>query len=94
MEPSIFLPTLSHWEYGNEWSGERGAARFLIVPAEGRLTAELWRGPLCRELAQVERTARFPISQEGLSALEQWLLEGAEALNAAGAESFDRRSQG
>ena len=81
MERPIFLPTLSHWEYGNEWSGERGRARFLIVPAEGQLTAELWRGPLCRDLAQVERTARFPISLEGLDALERWLLEEAEALN-------------
>ncbi|MCI8871039.1 MAG: hypothetical protein HFF39_10990 [Lawsonibacter sp.] len=81
MEHSIFLPTLSHWEYGNEWSGERGLARFLIVPEEGQLNAELWRGPLCRALSQAERSARFPISQEGLEALERWLLEETEALN-------------
>jgi hypothetical protein len=86
MEDPIFIPTLSHWEYGNVWSGEHGKARFLIVPKDGQLTAELWLGPMSREFAQVEQTQVFPISEEGLQALSAWLLEGSRQLNGQAAE--------
>lgn len=83
MDSPIFLPTLSHWEYGNPWSGERGRVRYLIVPDGEQMTAEMWPGPLCRELAHVERTARFPISGEGIERLRAWLVENAAQLNKA-----------
>lgn len=84
MEGSIFIPTLSHWEYGNEWSGEHGRARFYIVPEDGQLRAELWPGPLCRACSQVDATERFPISEEGLRQLSAWLEQGAARLNSGG----------
>ena len=82
MEEQIFIPTLSHWEYGNEWSGERGRARFLIVPEDGQMNVEMWLGPMCRDYAQVERSGSFPISEEGIQAMTDWLLENARQINA------------
>ena len=81
MEQKIFLPTLSHWEYGNEWSGERGRARFLILPADGQMNVEMWLGPMCRDFAQVEYTAQFPISEEGIAEMGRWLAEQGDRLS-------------
>ena len=81
MEQNIYLPSLSHWEYGNPWSGDRGRARFLVTPAEGEMTAEMWLGPMSRDFVEPERTAVFPISEEGLKALEEWLRATAEQMN-------------
>lgn len=41
MEHDLYLPTLSHWEYGNPWSGERGRTRFQITVAEDQMVAEV-----------------------------------------------------
>ena len=81
MNENLFLPTLSHWEYGNEWSGERGNARFFIQPAEGQMTVEMWPGPMSREFVEPQLTASFPISEEGIQAMKQWLLASAAQIN-------------
>ena len=83
MAQELYLPTLSHWEYGNEWSGERGQARFFITPSEGQMTVELWRGPFCREFSQVLVTGEFPVSQEGLDQMSARILEQAQIINAS-----------
>ena len=83
MEKKIYLPSLSHWEHGNKWSGERGRVRFLVVPAEGEMTAEMWYGPLSREFTEIEKTAVFPVSESGLVLLEEWLRTTAESMNTA-----------
>ena len=80
MEHEIFLPTLSSMEYGNVWTGSRKNARFRIVPAEGVMAAEAWAGPLCYECSQVDRTASFPICEEGIEQLRAWLTQAAEEL--------------
>lgn len=82
MENQIFIPTLSHWEYGNEWSGERGRARYLITPADGQMNVEMWLGPMARAFVEPEITASFPICQEGIDEMKRWLLDSAARLNA------------
>ena len=83
----ILIPTMLFWENGNTWYGSKGQARFFIrpVPAEEeqspRLEAELWRGPLTRELSEILETASFPMSEEGLEELRAWLEERAAKLN-------------
>ena len=73
MEKKVYLPSLSHWEYGNKWSGDLGPVRYLVTPAEGEMTAELWMGPMARDFVEPEQTAVFPVSEEGLNSLEEWL---------------------
>ena len=79
MEHEIFMSTLSSMEYGNVWTGSRKNTRWKIVPADGVMAVELWRGPLCYECSQVERTAEYPISEEGIAQLRDWLMEQSEA---------------
>ena len=83
MEQELFLPTLMHWQYGNNWCGSLKRASFWITPKDEQLTAQLWTGPAIRENAEILYTAQFPISDEGLEQLRTWLLEHAAAVNAA-----------
>ena len=90
MEP-ILIPTMLFWENGNTWYGSKGQARFFIQPAnlpgpeEGqeqrRLAVELWRGPMAKQFSQILTTADFPLSEDGLSQLVDWLEEQALQLN-------------
>lgn len=77
----VFLPTLSFWENGNSWYGSLGQARFFIQPQEDRLTAQLWQGQLTKELSQILDTHSFPLGEEGLEQLRQWLDQQCDALN-------------
>ena len=81
MEKPVYLPTLSHWEYGNPWSGDRGEARYLIKSDGSVMSAELWRGPSSREFAQPLYTREFPVSQEGIEDLRAWILQCAQELS-------------
>lgn len=88
MEQELFLPTLMHWQYGNNWCGSLKRASFWITPKDEQLTAQLWVGPAIRENAEILYTDQFPISEEGLEQLRAWLLEHAAAVNAAHPEPF------
>ena len=86
---SLFIPTLSHWQLGNFWSGSFGRASYHATPQKGeegggeRLFVEAWTGPVCYELSRAERTACFPVSEEGLAAMRAWLEENLAAIDAA-----------
>ena len=82
----IFLPTLLFWENGNTWYGSKGEARFFVRPVKDgedapALKAELWRGPLTRELSEILAETSFPLSEEGLEQLTAWLEARARELN-------------
>ena len=93
MEP-VTIPTLLFWENKNTWYGSKGLARFFIrpvtvpppedepeTPPSSILEVELWRGPLTRQLSEVLETASFPMTEEGLLQLTQWLEACAAKLN-------------
>ena len=73
MNEELFLPTMSHWQFGNNWSGTLGRACFWVTPEEGELKAEVWTGPRCREEGEAEHTAQFPLDEAGLADLRAWL---------------------
>ena len=77
---ALFIPTLSFWENGNSWYGSLGQARFFIQPQEDRLTVQLWRGPLTKELSEILAETSVPLSPEGLDQLTAWLDQQAEVL--------------
>ena len=76
-----FIPTLSFWENGNTWYGSLGQARFYVATQEDHLTVQLWRGPLAKEFSEILEEASFPISQEGLGELADWVGQLSQALN-------------
>ena len=74
LDHEIRLPTLLFFQNGNGWKGSSGLLRFYIRPREeGELPVEVWCGPFCRELSQVDDTARFPLSAEGVAQMKGWL---------------------
>ena len=81
MSEPIFLPTMSHWQFGNNWSGGSGRASFWVTPEDGQLNAEVWTGPRCRQEGGAEHTAQFPLDEAGLEALRVWLEERAAEIN-------------
>ncbi len=88
---ALFIPTLSHWQLGNCWSGSLGRASYYVTPRtreEGdesipELFAEVWTGPLCYELSQAEDSRTFPVTQEGLEEMTAWLEERLSQLDRA-----------
>ena len=87
----IFIPTMLFWENGNTWYGSKGEARFYISPVtietegdapdEKRLQIELWRGPLTKELSEILETTSFPMTEEGLTQVVDWLEGKAAEMN-------------
>lgn len=83
----IYLPTLHWFENDNSFSGSDGPLRFMLTPhvematakevdaAKSSIHARLWHGPYCLEKSRVEAEADFPMAQESIAAIRQWLSE-------------------
>lgn len=91
----FFLPVLSHFQNKNAWLSSAGRFRYRIVPTltdeegSGTLTAEGWEGPWAYEFSQVEETAQFPLTLEGLEALREWITTQGQAFNSRPERSLE-----
>ena len=86
----IFLPTLHYFENNNRFSGSFGSLRFMLTPVvqmktpkevdleASTIRGQLWHGLYCLEKSEVEAEETFPMSQEGLAAMRQWLEDHLE----------------
>ena len=82
----IYLPTLHTFAMNNIFTGSCGLFRFRAEPNVMMATAkevdfqqstihcEFWHGLYCYEKSQTEDTKEFPLSEEGRSALIDWLI--------------------
>ena len=83
--PELYIPTLHTFAMKNSFTGSYGAFRFRIVPdvvmatpkevdfAQSSIQAEFWHGELCYEKSTIEESMRFPMSEEGRTAMKEWL---------------------
>ena len=83
----IFLPTLHWFAMKNLFTGSCGAFRFRAEPnvvmatpkevdfEQSSIHCEYWHGPFCYEKSEMEKSADFPMTEEGRLALKQWLEE-------------------
>ena len=83
----IYLPTLHWFDNKNSFSGSYGNFRFLVKPdvtmatskevdyEASSLKCEFWHGPFCYELSTIEQARVFPLSDEGVANMKQWLEE-------------------
>ena len=91
----FFLPVLSHFQNRNAWLSSAGRLRYRIVPTltdeegNGILTAEGWEGPWAYEFSQVEETAQFPLTPEGLEALAEGITIQSQAVNSRPERSLE-----
>ena len=81
----LYLPTLHYFENSNRFSGSLGALRFMLTPevvmatpkevdlAASSIRGQLWHGPYCLEMSQVEAECTVPMSPAGLADLRAWL---------------------
>ena len=83
----IYLPTLHWFAMKNPFTGSWENLRYRVVPkvamatakevdfANSTLEVQYWHGPFCFEKSTVEGENIFPLSEEGLNAVRQWLAE-------------------
>ena len=82
----LFIPTLHTFAMNNIFTGSCGAFRFRAKPvvvkqegskevdfAQSTIVAEYWHGPFCYEKSEMEGREVFPMSEEGRTAMKQWL---------------------
>ncbi len=84
---NLYLPVLHSFAMDNTFTGSCGGFRFRIKPnvikkspkevdmEASSITAEFWHGPFCYEKSEMEGCETFPMSEEGRTALQQWLEE-------------------
>ena len=83
----LFLPTLHTFENENIWNGSYQNVRFRVTPSVTMLDAhevnnaassmkvEYWTGQFCYEKSTMEDEAVFPLTEDGLEAMRQWIKE-------------------
>jgi len=73
-KPNDFdIPRIFYFESGNIFTGSRGNLNFRIVPADGKLTVYIWHGFICHELAEMEDSHEFALSNDGHAEMLVWL---------------------
>ena len=83
----LFIPTLHTFAMNNLFTGSVGLFRFRIKPnvvmatpkevdfEQSTLQAEYWHGLFCYEKSEMEGCETFPMTEEGRSAMLNWLTE-------------------
>lgn len=81
----LFLPTLHTFAMNNLFTGSFGNLRFRIKPnvvmatakevdfEQSTILAEYWHGPFCYEKSTMEGEETFPMTEEGRTAMLDWL---------------------
>lgn len=81
----LFLPTLHTFAMNNIFTGSLGPLRFRAVPnvvmanakevdfAQSSILVEYWHGLYCYEKSEMEGSETFPMTEEGRTAMLQWL---------------------
>ncbi len=81
----LFLPNLHSFAMNNLFTGSCGMLRFRVKPNvvmatakevdfdQSTMHAEYWHGLFCYEKSEMEGERTFPMTQEGRTAMQQWL---------------------
>ena len=81
----LFLPTLHTFAMNNIFTGSLGLLRFRAVPnvvmanakevdfAQSSIFVEYWHGLYCYEKSEMQGSETFPMTEEGRTAMLQWL---------------------
>ena len=82
----VYIPNLHSFAMNNVFTGSCGALRFMIKPkvvkiegskeidfSQSSMVAEFWHGKFCYEKSEMEGREVFPLSEEGRTAMKQWL---------------------
>lgn len=81
--PDLYVPNYMSFNNENIFLGSYNGLRFKLSPkvADTVILAEYWFGPLCYEKSQMNGQETFPLSQEGIDEMTQWLRNLADERN-------------
>jgi hypothetical protein len=79
--PDIYVPNYMSFHNENVFLGSYQGVRFKLTPDVEAMTihGEFWYGPLCYENSTMDGEETFPLSEEGIAAMTQWLLDQVQA---------------
>jgi len=81
----LFIPTLHTFAMNNIFTGSSGLFRFRAEPrvvmatakevdfTQSTIEVKFWHGLYCYEKSEMEGERVFPMTEEGRSAMKQWL---------------------
>ena len=77
----IYVPNYMSFHNDNTFLGSYRGLRFKLTPqvAKETIRAEYWYGPLCYEKSTMDGERVFPLSDEGIAQMTDWILNLAEA---------------
>lgn len=67
------IPAIYYFESGNIFTGSKKTLNFKIIPDKENLVIQIWHGFICSELAEIEETQTFEMSETGHQAMLNWL---------------------
>lgn len=97
----FFMPVLSHFQNENPWSASAGRLRYWITPVVPRdekktplwekatLEVQVWEGPWERNLSTIEAAETFPLSEEGIAAIPDFLETWRQTVHARPERSLE-----
>lgn len=73
--PDLYIPNYMSFHNENVFLGSFQGVRFKLSPdVEGEtIRAEYWYGPLCYEKSSMDGEKTFPLSQEGIDEMTEWI---------------------
>ena len=91
---ALFLPVLHSFENNNVFTGSYGMLRFKVTPQitmktpkevdmeQSSMRCEFWHGLFCYEKSEMDGQETYPLTQEGIDEMTQWLRELSDSHNA------------
>lgn len=75
------IPAIYYFEAGNIFTGSKETLNFKIIPDKENLTIQIWHGFICSDLAEIEDTKTFLLSESGHHEMLDWLTAIFERTN-------------
>lgn len=78
--PDLYVPNYMSFHNDNIFLGSYKGMRFKLSPnvEEETIHGEYWFGPLCYELSEMDGEETFPMTDEGIAEMTQWVRDLAE----------------
>jgi hypothetical protein len=75
MYENLYVPNYMSFNNDNIYLGSYQSLRFKLSPdlETKTIRGEYWYGPLCYEMSTMDGEETFPLSQEGIDQMTQWL---------------------
>ncbi len=67
------LRNLYYYQSGNIFTGSLNGFNYKLIPDKENITALIWHGNLCSELAEIEQQKEFKLDENGFKEMINWL---------------------